>query len=60
MFSDLCHGRSSLVPSGAPGSLHLSKVSSWRFGVRGTLSLIILGDDADRFDIRGAHSIAPL
>ena len=60
MFSNLCHGRSSLVPPGAPGSLRLSKAHSWRFGVRGALPLILLGDDADRFCIWGAHSMAPL
>ena len=60
MFSGLCHGWSSLVPLGAPGPLRLSKARSWRFGVRGALSLILLGDDVDRFGIRGAHSMAPL
>ena len=60
MFSGLCHGRSSLVPLGAPGPLRLSKAHSWRFGVRDALSLIILGDDTDRFSIWGAHSMALL
>ena len=46
MFSGLCHGRSSLVLLGAPRSLRLSKARSWRFGVRGALSLIFLRDDA--------------
>ena len=40
--------------------LRLSKVRSWRFGVRGALPLILLGDDVDRFGIWGAHSMAPL
>ena len=60
MFSGLCHGRLSLVPLGAPGPLRLSKARSWRFGVQGVLSLIFLRDDADRFGIRGAHSMASL
>ena len=60
MFSGLCHGQSSLVPLGAPGPLRLPKAHSWRFGVQGALSLILLGDDTDRFGIWGAHSMAPL
>ena len=60
MFSGLCHGRSSLVPLGALGSLRLSKARSWRFSVQGVLSLIFLRDDADRFGIRGAHSMESL
>ena len=60
MFLDLCHGRSSLVLPEAPGSFRLSKACSWGFSVRGTLPLILLGDDADRFGIQGAHSMAPL
>ena len=40
--------------------LRLSKVRSWRFGVRGVLPLILLGDDVDRFGIWDAHSMAPL
>ena len=60
MFSGLCHGRSSLVPLWAPGPLRLPKARSWRFGVRGALSLILLWDDTDCFGIRGAHSMALL
>ena len=60
MFSDLCHGRSSLVPLGRPGPLRLSKARSWSFGVRGALLLILFKDVANRFSIRGAHSMAPL
>ena len=60
MSSGLCHDRSSLVPPWAPEPLRLPKAHSWRFGVRGTLSLIVLWNDTDRYDIRGAHSLAPL
>ena len=60
MFSGLCHGRLSLVPLWAPGPLHLPKVCSWRFGIRGALSLMPLWDDANRFDIRSVYSMAPL
>ena len=60
MFSGLCHGRSGLVLLLTPGPLHLPKACFWRFGVRGVLSLILLWDDAGRFSIRGAPSIAPL
>ena len=60
MFSGLCHGWSSLVPLGASGYLRLPKARSWCFDVRGTLSLILLGDDADCFGIRSAHSMVPL
>ena len=42
MFSGLCYGRLSLVPLWAPGPLCLLKARSWCFGVRGTLSLILL------------------
>ena len=60
MFSGLCHGRSGLVPLLVPRFLHLPKARSWRFGVRGALSLILLWDDTDRFGIWGAHLMAPL
>ena len=60
MFSGLYHGWLSLVPLWAPGSLCLPKARSWRFGVRGALSLMLLWDDADRFGVRTAHSMAPL
>ena len=60
MFLGLCHGRLSLVPLWAPGPLRLPKVRSWCFGVRGALSLMLLWDDADRFDIRSVYSMAPL
>ena len=60
MFLGLCHGRSGLVPLLAPGPLHLPKARSWRFDVRGALSLILLWDDADRFDIWGAHLMVSL
>ena len=60
MFSDLCHDWSSLVPLLALGPLCLPKARSWRFDVRGALSLILLWDDVDRFGIRGTHSMAPL
>ena len=60
MFSDLCHGRSSLVPLGGPRPLRLSKVRSWSFGVRGALLLILFKDVANHFGIQGAHSMALL
>ena len=60
MFLGLRHGRSILVPLWAPVPFRLPKACFWRFAVRGALSLILLGDDADRFGIRGAHSMAPL
>ena len=60
MFLDLCHGQSSLVPLGAPGPLRLSKARFWHFDVQGALLLILLGDVANRFGIRGAHSMVPL
>ena len=60
MFWGLCHDRSSLVPLLAPRPLRLPKARSWRFDVRGALSLILLWDDMDRFGIRGTHSMAPL
>ena len=60
MFSSLCHGQSSLVPLGAPGPLRLSKARFWHFDVQGALLLILLGDVANRFGIRGAHSMVPL
>ena len=60
MFLSLCHGRLSLVPLWAPGPLRLPKVRSWHFGVRGALSLMLLWDDADRFDIRSVYSMTPL
>ena len=44
----------------APGPLRLPKVRSWRFGVRGALSLMLLCDDADCFSIRSVYSMAPL
>ena len=60
MFSGLYHGRFSFVPLWAPGPLCLLKARSWCFGVRGTLSLIHLWDDVDRFGIRSVYSMAPL
>ena len=60
MFSGLYHGRFSFVPLWAPGPLCLLKARSWCFGVRGTLSLIFLWDDVDRFGIRSVYSMAPL
>ena len=51
MFSGLYHGRLSLVPLWAPGPNRLPKARSWRFGVRGALSLILLWDVVDRFGI---------
>ena len=60
MFSGPIHGLPSLVPLLVPGPLRSPKARSWRFGVRGVLSLILLWDGTDRFGIRGAHSMAPL
>ena len=60
MFSVLCHSRLTLVPLWAPGPLRLPKACSWRFDVRGKLSLILLWDDMDHFSIRSVHSMAPL
>ena len=60
MFSGLYHGRLSLVPLWAPGSLRLPKARFWCFGVRGALSLMLLWDNVDRFGVRNAHSMAPL
>ena len=42
------------------GPLRLPKACSWRFSVRGALSLMLLWDDADRFGIRNVYSMAPL
>ena len=41
MFSGLCHGQSGLVLLLVPGPLRLPKARSYRFGVRGALSLIL-------------------
>ena len=60
MFSDLYHGRLSLVPLWAQKPLRLPKARSRRFSVRGALSLILLWDDADRFGIRNLYSMAHL
>ena len=60
MFLSLYHGRLSLVPLWAPGSLRLPKARSWRFGVRGASSLVLLWDDASRFGIRNVYLMAPL
>ena len=60
MFSGLYHGRLSPVPLWALGPLHLPKTRSWRFDVRGTLSLILLWDDTDCFGIRSVYSMVPL
>ena len=60
IFSSLCHGQLSLIPLGASGPLRLSKECSWHFGVQGALLLILFGDVANRFGIRGAHSMVPL
>ena len=60
MSSGLYHGQLSLVLLWVPGPLRLPKARSWRFGVRGALSSILLWDDADRFGIRNAYSMAPL
>ena len=60
MFSGPRHGQSSLVPLWVPGSFCLLKARSWRFGARGTSSLVLLWDDADRFGTRNVYSMAPL
>ena len=60
MLSGLCHGQLSLVPLWMLGPFRLPKARSWRFGVRGALSLVLLWDDADRFGIRSMYSMAPL
>ena len=60
MSSGLYQGRLSHVPLWAPGPLRLPKARSWRFGVRGALSSILLWDDANRFGIRNVYSMAPL
>ena len=60
MFSGLYHGRLSLVLLWAPGLFRLPKARSWRFGIQGALSIILLWDDADRFGIRSVYSMAPL
>ena len=60
MFSGLYRGRLSLIPLWVPGFLRLPKARSWHFGVRGALSLMFFWDDADRFGVRNAHSMAPL
>ena len=60
MFSGLYHGWLSLVPLWAPGPLRLPKACSWRFSVRGALSLMLLWDDANRFGIRNVYSMTPL
>ena len=60
MFSGLYHGRLSFVPLWVPGPLHLPKARSWRFGIQGALSIILLWDDVDRFGIQSVYSMAPL
>ena len=60
MFLGLYHGQLSLIPLWALEPLRLPKARSWRFGVRGALSLILLWDDANHFGIRGTHLLAPL
>ena len=60
MFLSLYHGWLSLVPLWAPGPLCLPKVRFWHFSVRGTLSLMLLWDDADRFGVRNVYSMALL
>ena len=60
MFSSLYHGRLSHVPLWAPGSLRLPKARSWRFGVRGASSLVLLWDVAGCFGIRNVYLMAPL
>ena len=60
MLSGLCHGQLSLVPLWVPRPLCLPKARSWRFGVRGALSLIPSWDDTDRFGIRSVYSMVPL
>ena len=47
-------------PPWALEPLHLLKARSWRFGVQGALSLILLRNNADHFSIRGPHSLVPL
>ena len=59
-FSGPYHDRLSLVPLWVPGFLRLPKTCSWRFGVRGALSLMLFWDGADRFGIRSVYSMAPL
>ena len=59
MLSGLCYGRLSLVPLWTPEPLRLPKARSWRFSVRGALSLILLWDDAGRFGIRNVYLMAP-
>ena len=56
MLSGLCYGRLSLVPLWTPGPLRLPKARSWRFGVRGALSLILLWDDTDRFSTQSVFN----
>ena len=60
MFSGLYHSRLSFVPLWVPGPLRLPEARSWRFGVRDALLLILLWNDADRFDVRSVYSMAPL
>ena len=60
MFSGLYRGRLSLIPLWVPGFLRLPKARSWRFSVRGALSLMLFWDDADRFSIRNVYSMVPL
>ena len=60
MFSGLYHDPLSLVPLWALGPFRLPEARSWRFGVRGALSLILLCDDADRFGIQSVYSMTPL
>ena len=60
MFSGLYRGRLSLIPLWVPGFLRLPKARSWRFGVRGALSLMLFWDDADHFGIRNVYLMAPL
>ena len=60
MFSGLYHGRLSLVPLWAPGSLRLPKARFWRFGVRSASSLVLLWDNAGRFGMRNVYSMALL
>ena len=47
-------------PPWVPEPLRLPKARFWRFGIRGTLSLIPLWSNVDRFGIRGAHALVPL
>ena len=60
MSSGLYYGRLSLVLLWPLGPLCLSKARSWRFGVRGALSLMLLWNDVDRFSIQNVYSMAPL